>query len=65
MTPIAFTIPAALPPGVFGALFEPTGLAGLAAAMAAAVSIGICVALASRRPAPRATATVDRAPAFA
>ena len=60
MMPIAFTIPAALPPGVFVALFDPAAVLGALGAVVAAVSVGLCLALARERP-PRPLRSVRSA----
>jgi hypothetical protein len=53
MVPSAFVIPAVLPPGFLGALLEPAGVLSMLAAITVAVSLGLCVAIATGR-APRA-----------
>jgi hypothetical protein len=63
LMPSAFTIPAALPRGVFVALFDPAAVLGVLGAVVAAASFGLCLALARERaPRPRALRSV-RSPA--
>jgi hypothetical protein len=49
--PTALMIPAALPPGLFGALVDPGTLVAGLGAVVAAVAVGLCVAIARQRPA--------------
>ena len=51
MMPTALMIPAALPPGIFGAMIDPGTLVAGLGAIVVAVSVGLCVAIARQRPA--------------
>lgn len=45
MMPAAIVLPAAVPPGIFGAAIDPSVVLGFAAAAAVAGTAGLCVAL--------------------
>jgi hypothetical protein len=64
MMPTALMIPAALPPGFFGAMVVPGALVAGLGAVVAAVAVGLCVAIARQRPA-RATRVEAFTPAQA
>ena len=51
MMPTALVIPAALPPGLFGAMVDPGTLVAGLGAVVAAVAVGLCVAIARQQPA--------------
>jgi len=51
MMPTAIMIPAALPPGLFGALVDPGTIVTGVGAIVAAVAVGVCVAIVRERPA--------------
>ena len=51
MMPTALMIPAALPPGLFGAMVDPAALVAGLGAVVAAVAVGLCVAIVRERPA--------------
>lgn len=50
MMPTALMIPAALPPGLFGAMVDPGVLVAGLGAVVAAVAVGLCVAIARQQP---------------
>jgi hypothetical protein len=50
MMPTAIMIPAALPPGLFGAMVDPGTLVAGLGAVVAAVAVGLCVAIVRERP---------------